>query len=105
LLHRHRKAISTRVVTFLAKQEERIALGTVVKVPDRSRVEVARECLGDRPRAGQRMVDRRNFVDKLIFVRLVEIDSFFDDRLIVIVQADAAPFKCARGAKPFFLRR
>src|SRR5215470_8458003 len=95
-LRRHQKAISAHIVTFLAKQEERVALGTVVEVPDRSRVGVARVCLGDRPRAGQRVVDRRNLVDKLILVCLVEIDSLLDDGLIVIVHAHAGTFEGAR---------
>src|SRR5215470_6037071 len=49
------------------------------------------------PRTGERMIDRRDLVVEEIRVALVEIDALLDDRLVVLMQRNAAVVECARS--------
>jgi len=54
------------------------------------------ECLHDGPGPGQRVIDRGDFVAQEILIRLVERDTLLDDRLVVMVERDAACLVYAR---------
>ena len=45
------------------------------------------------------MVNRGNLVDQNVFVGRIEVNSFLDDGLIVIVQTNAAAFEGAGASK------
>jgi hypothetical protein len=71
-----------------------VALGTNRFDPDR--VANAMVVLGYRPRSGQRIVDRCNFIMQNVRIRFVEVDPLLDEGLIVRVQRDAAGVESAR---------
>ena len=71
-LDRHQKSVPAHIVALFADQDEGIVLGAFVEEPDWIRIRFASVFFCDRPRPGQRMVDRSNLVDESVLVRLVE---------------------------------
>src|SRR5262249_43018039 len=97
LLHRHQEAVGGHEVALLADIDMLIVLGAIVEVPGDVCTGFAHVALGDGPRPRQRMVDRRDLVDQHVLVGLVEMDALLDDRLAIVVQADAARLVGARA--------
>src|SRR5262249_43208495 len=83
-LGRHQIAIGAEHIVLLPDPDMLVALGTNRLDPDR--VALAMVVLSYRPRSGQRIVDRCNFVVENVRIRFVEVDPLLDDGLIVWVQ-------------------
>src|SRR5262245_30225892 len=93
LLGRHEVAVRAQEIIFLADGHMLVALAAIVLDPDR--LAHAAVFLGDRPRTGERRVDRGDLVVEEVAVGFVEIDPLLDDGLIVPVQGKAAALERA----------
>src|SRR5713101_5088168 len=93
LARRHQKTVRAQKVIFLADTDVAVGFGADIFVPNRMVFTLV--VPHDRPGAGQRMVDRRDFGVKEVAVGLVEVDPFLDDSLVVLVQWEAISIECA----------
>src|SRR6266436_1883154 len=71
LLDRHHIAVLADEIVVLADADVVIILAAIIEMPDRSRVGFAMVFFGNGPRAGQRIIDRRDFVEKNVLVSLI----------------------------------
>src|SRR5262245_42272850 len=96
-LGRHQIAVGAEHIVLFPDTDMLVALSTNRLDPDR--VALATIVLSYRPRSGQRIVDRCNFVMENVRIRFVEVDPLLDHGLIVRVQRDAAGVESARTFK------
>src|SRR5215510_5980757 len=83
-LSRHQIAVRTEVIGLLPDQDMRIVLGAIVVEPERAAVTTV--LLGHRPRLGQRVVDRGDFIEQYARIGLVEVNSLLDYGLVVAME-------------------
>src|SRR5712691_4074659 len=90
LLGRHQQPVAADHVVLLADLHVIVALAAHFLDPYRLRVALPAIGLAHQPRPRQRVVDHGHVEHEGVGVALVEIDAFFHNRLIVVVQRDAA---------------
>src|SRR5215470_17383772 len=96
LLGGHEEPVAADHVILLADLHVIVALAAYFLDPLRLRVALPAIGLAHRPRPRERVVDHGHIEDQCVGVALVEIDALFHNRLIVVVQWNAAGIVSAR---------
>src|SRR6266700_2619066 len=93
----HQIAVGGQNVVLLADGDVVVVLGANIFGPDHLLlVPLAMRAARHRPRAGERMVDRGDFVAEDVRVRLVEKNPLLDDGLAVLMERNAAGIVAVR---------